>query len=132
MTDHIARVYAEGTTAWPIPVETWEERRLALPTNTFICRDGFNFSLLAGIGAHCFPRPGLTAWAGYQYDGEISLDYAGPYTGVELGFPSERPEPWEEWDEYAESDDPLFLYANVPERMVRALVELHGGEVEFG
>jgi hypothetical protein len=135
VTDHIARVYAEGTTAWPIPTETWRERQEAMPSNGFTCHDGFTFSLLAGVGAHCIPSPGFTEWVGaseggYQYGKPIPIDYAGPYVGVELGFPSARPEPWSEWEQYADSDDPLFLYGNVPERMVRALVELHGGEFD--
>ena len=55
---------------------------------------------------------------------------SGPYTHVEVGFPSDRPEPWGEWKRYV--DNPHYpvgtVYSQVPVGVVRALVELHGGE----
>lgn len=57
--------------------------------------------------------------------------YPGPYTHVEVGFPSEVPEPWEIWSEFVEDPESptSTVYAYVPVEDVRALVELHGGEV---
>jgi hypothetical protein len=104
------------------------------------CADGFSASVIAGGGTYCKPRPALcicglfpddrdpiiSAWKGYA-----PHDFHGPYTHVELGFPSECPEPWDEWKEYAENpEDCGTVYSFVPVEMVRALFALHGGEIE--
>lgn len=82
-------------------------------SNHLRCADGFTLSVIAGAGAYATPRDGL-----------------GPYVAVEVGFPSGRPEPWSEWEGYAESpDDPTdTVYGFVPVEMVEALLALHGGE----
>lgn len=82
-------------------------------SNTLKCADGFTMSVIAGGGAYAIPREG-----------------GGPYAAVEVGYPSGRPEPWSEWEEYAErADDPTAtVYGFVPVAMVEALIEAHGGE----
>lgn len=106
------------------PVESYIERGESLPGNKIKCADGFTLSVIAGGYTYCSPRPG---WP----DNEVSEDYAGPYTEVEVGFPSARPEPWDKWSEYVEdSERPTdTVYGWVPVGMVRDLIELHGGEV---
>jgi hypothetical protein len=81
------------------------------------CRDGFKMSVIAGYGAYSIPRP-------------IDDSHTGPYRAVEVGYPSARPEPWDQWLTYAEcEDDPTgTVYSQVPVDVVRALVALHGGE----
>lgn len=94
------------------------------PDSTIYCRDGFRLSVCTGSGMYCTPR-----------------NDQGPYEDVEVGFPSERPEPWastltddreRHWRTYSqtESDPTGTIYAYVPVSMVRALVELHGGEAQ--
>ncbi len=90
--------------------------------NSIVCADGFRLSVIAGWGAYCDPRPDWT-------DG-VPADYAGPYTAVEVGFPSQRPEPWDEWSLYCESPETPTetVYGYVPVQIVRDLIESHGGE----
>ena len=91
-----------------------------LGNNRITCVDGFTASVIAGEGAHCSPRPGFG----------VSADYPGPYFSVEVGYPSARPEPWDEtWAELAEnSDEPTrTVYGWVPADTIRALIALHGG-----
>ena len=81
-------------------------------SNIVRCADGFVVSVVAGGRSMSEPR------------------LRGPFTRVEVGFPSQRPEPWSEWSVYAPVDvEPTeAIYAFVPVEMVRALVESHGGE----
>lgn len=101
------------------------------PTNNWItCKDGFRMSVIASWACYCSPRPDWPVdWGGA---GE-GVDYTGPFTHVEVGLPSEQPEPWDQWSGYWEHSehelDPTSgVYAYVPVQMVRDLVELHGGE----
>lgn len=72
-------------------------------------------SVIAGWGAYCLP------------DGEKKP--TEPYTHVEVGFPSDRPEPWDQWQGYAdERNTHETVFAFVPVNMVRDLVQAHGGE----
>ncbi|MHC3427237.1 hypothetical protein [Streptomyces sp. DT18] len=99
--------------------------------NRIRCADGFSLSVIAGAGAYCHPFPGLArSWADDSVY-TVPADYPGPYTKVEVGFPSERPEPWSDWAEYAEDpDEPTeTVYGYVPVETVRALIDSHGGEV---
>ena len=75
------------------------------------CLDGYSVSVQAGEGKYCQPRD----------------DY-GPYTAVELGFPS-LPDPM--LDGYAESPGKLTdtVYPYVPVALVRDLIVKHGGAV---
>ena len=55
--------------------------------------------------------------------------FSGPYTHVEVGFPSAKPEPWTDWETYSDGGEPTeTVYGYVPVEMVTALVESHGGE----
>jgi hypothetical protein len=96
--------------------------------NKVRCVDGFSLSVIAGEGTYCAPRPDR-----YGGLGDAPGDYPGPYTAVEVGYPSERPEPWDEpggWRSYAEDgNDPTeTVYGYVPVELVRALIAAHGGE----
>lgn len=93
--------------------------------NNVHCADGLTVSVIAGEGTYCTPRPDR-----YGVLGDAPGDYPGPYTAVEVGFPSQQPEPWEKWREYCEdSDKPTeTVYAYVPVELVRRLVSDHGGE----
>ena len=95
--------------------------------NKIRCADGFEMSVIAGEGTYCSPRPDR-----YGLIGDVPGDYAGPYSAVEVGFPSQRPEPWDEWQEYGEKDDDptATVYGYVPVQLVRALVAAHGGEAQ--
>jgi len=106
--------------------------------NRLHCTDGFTVSVIAGGGTYCSPRPRLCApnidWCPLPADkalNEVECTYPGPYTEVEVGFPSGRPEPWAEWQEYADEpydDGTEGVYSFVPVRVVRRLIEAHGGE----
>jgi hypothetical protein len=77
------------------------------------CVDGFDVSVQAGSLLYATPRTD-----------------EGPWSAVEVGFPSARPEPWDEWSQYAEEpDNPTeTVYSYVPLTMVEALIASHGGE----
>jgi hypothetical protein len=113
--------------------------------NFITCADGFGLSVVAGGGTYCHPRPALclTGRNGHEaFDlpglNDVDCAYPGPYYAVEVGFPSERPEPWDSdddadprcWRTYAESkENPTgSVYGYVPVELVRALVASHGGE----
>ena len=99
--------------------------------NWITCVDGFKLSVIAGPGAYSTPKPELIpSIPAYVYDGTVDPTYDGPYTHVEVGFPSQRPEPWSEWSQYAEEpgEPTLTVYPYVPIELVRALVNTHGGE----
>ena len=76
------------------------------------CADGFSLSVQVGKYLYSTPR-----------------EDAGPWTAVEVGFPSATPEPWSEWEPYVEdANDPTgTVYAYVPLSLVEALIESHGG-----
>jgi hypothetical protein len=112
-------------------------------SNIVVCADGFTVSVIAGGGTYCTPRPVLCA---HPYNDELCSDtapvsdimytaackYSGPYTEVEVGYPSDVPEPWEIWAEFVEdAEKPTeTVYAYVPVEDVRDLIRLHGGEVD--
>ena len=81
------------------------------------CADGFSMSVQAGSGMYCSPR-----------------DDDGPWTEVEVGFPSAK-EP--ALKEYAEDPDAGLdknghvstVYGWVPMETVLAIIESHGGQV---
>lgn len=76
------------------------------------CADGLELSVQASVTHYCSPRNGI-----------------GPWTAVEIGYPSERVE---EFMEYAENpDEPTdTVYGRVPVEVVEAVIEKHGGIVE--
>jgi len=106
--------------------------------NKLRCADGFTVSVIAGGGTYCTPRPRLCVprfgecpLPADKALGEVECTYPGPYAAVEVGFPSERPEPWTEWQEFADdrSDDGTdVVYGFVPVGLVRHLIAAHGGE----
>jgi hypothetical protein len=116
-TPQLDRIIAEGTSGAGY-------KRQGKPNNLIRCADGFQLSVIAGPGNYCSPRPD-----GFR-DSDPDDSYEGPYDQVEVGYPSERPEPWDQWSEWCES--PGFptesVYGYVPVDAVRALVLLHGGE----
>jgi hypothetical protein len=77
-----------------------------------VCADGFTMSVQASEYHYCTPR-----------------ETTDRYVSVEVGFPSERPEPWAAWESYCESPESPTdtVYGHVPASLVAALVELHGG-----
>jgi hypothetical protein len=98
--------------------------------NRIQCVDGFNLSVIAGRGYYCTPRPALLSGLPDGLASSAPSDYRGPYTAVEVGYPSERPEPWDEWSQRCEDEErpTSTVYGYVPVDMVRALIEAHGGE----
>ena len=116
-TPQLDRIIDEGTSGAGY-------RRQGKPNNLIRCADGFQLSVIAGPGSYCAPRPG-----GFR-DGDPSESYEGPYDQVEVGFLSERPEPWDEWSVWCEAPTSPTgtVYGYVPVEKVRALVLLHGGE----
>ena len=84
--------------------------RVVLPQVT--CADGFRVSVQASEYHYCTPR-----------------ETTSRYSSVEVGFPSERPEPWDKWSEYAEAvESPTdTVYGCVPAALVRDLIASHGG-----
>lgn len=82
--------------------------------NLIVCRDGFRMSVVTGKWLYCLPR-----------------NNTGPYTAVEVGFPSRRPEPWSVWGKYADPQaaPTETVYGYVPVEDVRKLVKSHYGEV---
>lgn len=114
--------------------------------NSIRCRDGFTFSVIAGYGTYCRPRPafcmndeigimqryekgcGKCQPDGYFDDAHCA--YRGPYTHLEVGFPSLTPEPWEDWEPYWDGGDHPTgsVYGYVPVELIRRLIIKHGGE----
>lgn len=93
--------------------------------NVVRCADGFKVSVVAGVGCYCSPRPDWPLeWGG------VDEDYPGPYTHVEVGYPSVRPQPWGKWRRWAEDPNAPTgtVYSQVPVAAVRRLVAAHGGE----
>lgn len=73
------------------------------------CRDGFRMSVQASTNHYCIPRSD-----------------AGPWTHVEVGFPSQvEPMLWEYAEEPGAWTD--SVYPRVPVEVVVAVIEVHGG-----
>lgn len=109
-----------------------------LGTNIIQCWDGFRFSVLAGPGVYCRPRPELLVGDDYPLGlGRVAGTYPGPYTHVEVGFWNGKlPKPWKAWRPYCEGlPDRRFIVGQttvfpfVPASMVYDLIRRHGGEV---
>jgi len=95
-----------------------------------------NFQLLAGLGKLVKTRPQIICADGLSMSVQASKyhyctprDDFGPYSKVEVGFPSER---IEEFMPFAEdSDRPTdTVYALVPIEIVEQVIEAHGGAKE--
>lgn len=92
--------------------EGWKEHMLLegfRQVKPIRCADGLEMSVQASTTHYCSPRNGI-----------------GPWTAVEVGFPSQRVE---ELMEYAENpDEPTkTVYGWVPVEVVERIVEAHGG-----
>lgn len=77
------------------------------------CNDGFAVSVQASEYHYCIPR-----------------ENTGPYTHVEVGFPTEKPN--DAMMQYAEDpENPKdTVYAYVPVEIVWELLQMHGGPKE--
>ena len=80
-----------------------------LPVDRIVCADGFAMSVQAGEGIYSEPR-----------------NDAGPWTTVEVGFPTEREDSLMEWCETPESPT-ATVYGYVPIEVVLSVIERHGG-----
>jgi len=79
----------------------------------FICKDGLSLSIQASGHHYCTPR-----------------NYEGPYTSVEIGFPSKIcPELLEYAEDIYKPIDTVYSY--VPIEIVEKLIQDHGGLVGF-
>ena len=79
------------------------------------CADGATLSVQASWGHYCTPR-----------------DSIGPYTHVEVGFPSvSPPDTWAQYFEgnWEHDDHTESVYGYVPVELVKGFIEAHGGEV---
>jgi len=74
------------------------------------CADGFSLSVQATHGAYCTPRTNV-----------------GPWSEVEVGYPSTAPELIGSYAESPESPTDT-VYPYVPVELVEQLIELHGGQ----
>jgi hypothetical protein len=74
-----------------------------------VCKDGFKMSVQASEYHYCSPR-----------------DNRGPYTHVEVGFPSQRVEALMPYIE-DESDPTRTVYSHVPIEIIPQIIEDHGG-----
>lgn len=75
------------------------------------CVDGTSLSVQAGCRYYSHPRSNF-----------------GPYTAVEVGFPSETPPlTWKEYAEEWEDDPTNTIYAYVPLELVSFFIAAHGG-----
>ena len=75
------------------------------------CRDGFSMSVQAGNGHYCSPR-----------------DDVGPYTHVEVGFPSSYDYYLHEYAEYPDKPTDT-VYGWVPADTIQLCIDAHGGMV---
>lgn len=74
-----------------------------------VCADGFKMSVQASAFHYCSPR-----------------DSEGPWSRVEVGFPSDRVEALMPWAE-DENDPTGTVYGYVPLRIVAEVIDQHGG-----
>lgn len=109
-----------------------------LDSGRVVCADGLVLAVLAGGGTYCTPRPAKCVTdvehrGFHQAPWPVSCDYPGPYIELEVGFPTQRLEPWEEWRKYARPTQApqewrtVFRY--VPVSLVVRLIADHGGEI---
>ena len=82
------------------------------------CADGFSMSVQASGFNYCTPR-----------------DNDGPYSEVEIGFPSERDSDLDDWIEdpgaviCPDTNMVRTVYAYVPASVVANIIEKHGGMI---
>lgn len=95
--------------------------------NWLRCADGYVLSVVAGAGTYCQPRPALSERTRMEW--ECAPDYPGPYTHVEVGYLSAKPEPYEPWQALGGEWEDADVFGFVPVDLVRELVASHGGVV---
>ena len=126
--------------------ESRHVRALSAPTNgghrvgprmnRIECADGFTMTAISGGGTYCSPRPALCAT---EIGGDcptervgVACDYPGPFTELEVGFPSERPEPWDTWRRFSPTGEwQDVVFPCVPILHIAELILLHGGEIDY-
>lgn len=105
--------------------------------NVIQCWDGFRFSVLAGPGAYCTPRPESLVGGEYPMSPYmVPGSYPGPYTHVEVGFFNGKlPKPWKAWRPYCDGAwsqryivGQTTVFTFVPVSLVYDLIRHHGGE----
>lgn len=74
------------------------------------CADGFSLSVQAGRSLYCVPREDV-----------------GPWSSVEVGFPSQREEALMPYIDMPEADPTQTVYGYAPVEVVEALIAEHGG-----
>ena len=78
-----------------------------------VCADGFTMSVQAGTGAsYSSPRKG-----------------PGPFTAVEVGFPSQREELLMEFVDAGPEDPTEQVYGWVPAKVILEVIAKHGGQI---
>ena len=102
-TKPFEKIVEIGTHAVLEPYATYHTRQQAMPDNWLLCADGTKLSVIAGSGTYSNPRE------------------HGPYTHVEVGFPSPYPDWWKDVNEN--------VMACVPVETVRQYIVEHGGIV---
>ena len=78
------------------------------PRPRITCADGVSLSVQAGELLYSTPRQDF-----------------GPYSAVEVGFPSILPEGWDEWAETKDTTETVWGY--IPIEKVEEFIDLHGG-----
>ena len=112
MTNDELQIHLKSGTPYPsIHEEDWTEARSVVrtPALPIVCQDGFVMSVQGSVFAYCSPR-----------------NNEGPYTHVEVGFPSVA-EPM--LKAFAEDPDNLTntVYGYVPVTLVLDVINKHGG-----
>ena len=77
-----------------------------------VCADGFTMSVQAGTGGYSSPRKG-----------------PGPFTAVEVGFPSQREELLMEFVDAGSEDPTEQVYGWVPTKVILDVITKHGGMI---
>ena len=79
-----------------------------------ICADGLKLSIQASKAHYCRPRSNV-----------------GPYTAVEVGFPSKRVEELMPYIDGPDEEATTTVYGYVPVEVVEQVIEKHGGVAEI-
>ena len=77
-----------------------------------VCADGFTMSVQAGTGGYSSPRLA-----------------PGPFTAVEVGFPSQREELLMEFVDAGPEDPTEQVYGWVPAKVILDVITKHGGMI---
>ena len=83
--------------------------KFQMPRYPIVCNDGTTLSVQVGSSLYCSPRESEN----------------GPWTHVEVGFPSITPP--DTWKEYSDGAFPSDVYGYVPVELVEQFIAEHGG-----